>query len=106
MPPAVADLQVEAIRVLDVEALEPIGIVCGNGVQAALPEFLLNGLGVPRLDHKAKALHDSAYRRSGAVGPLRCNEGLDGCPPEYDGTPVTHVHHHARALIDSDSPAH
>src|SRR5271169_2518165 len=39
------------------ETLEPLSVVVGYRIEIALAEFRLDGLGVPRLDGEAKAVH-------------------------------------------------
>src|SRR6185436_17305828 len=48
LPAAVADLQIEAVGILDVEALEILALVVGDGIEPALAQLGLHLLRVPR----------------------------------------------------------
>ncbi len=63
----VADLHIEPVRILDVEALESLAVVVGYRIEIALAEFRLDGLGVPRLDGEAETVHQCRrlFRRRG-----------------------------------------
>src|SRR5262249_17338739 len=66
--PAVADLQIETVRVLDVKVFEPLTVVVGHRFQAALSEFPFNGPDIPRLDGKTEAFdYRSSSNASGAT---------------------------------------
>src|SRR5260221_8972758 len=54
LPVAVADLQVEPVGILHVEALKVLALVIGHPREPALPQFRFHCLGVPRLDTPAE----------------------------------------------------
>src|SRR5262249_21740330 len=68
---AVADLQVEAVRILDVKALEIVAAIVGDWCEAALAQLRLDFLRVPRLDAPAEAVERRETRRAWTAAAAR-----------------------------------
>src|SRR5215510_3348523 len=109
MVPAIADPQIETVRVFDVKAFEPLAVVVGHRFQAALSEFLFDSSSIPRLDGKPEAFdYRSSRNASGATAVgLRWNgKRLGRRLPENHRAPIANVHHHTRAIVATYPPTH
>ena len=74
---AVADLQVESVGILDMEALEAVAAVVGDRREPALAELGFDFLRVPRLDAPAETIERGEPRcaRTAACPPARRRTG-------------------------------
>src|SRR5204862_463074 len=108
---AIADLQIEAVQILHVKALEALAVVVSYGIQAASTQLLFDGFRVPRLDGKPVPLHDGTHRSASpatttTAGRRRCRKRIGWHLPKNGGTPVAHVHHNARPVVAPELPPH
>src|SRR5439155_15778972 len=68
VPAAVADLQIEAVRILHVETLNVFALVIGNRCKAAFAQFRFHLLRVPWFDTPAEIIEYREPRRAWAAG--------------------------------------
>jgi len=103
---AVADLQIPAVRILHVEALEVVADHVRPGLQTALLELGLHALGVPLVDAVGHVVDDAGDRRWRRLS-ARCT-GVRLAPvPDDDLADVADLHRAlVLAVVVPDLPAH
>jgi hypothetical protein len=113
---AVADLQIEAVRILDVKALE-VAVIVGDRREPALAQLRFDLLRVPRLDAPAETVEHRVARRArsaaaatatGSVGVgIRGRRGrCDVAAAHKEPAPVADVEHRLFAVVAPNLPVH
>jgi hypothetical protein len=125
---AVADLEIEAVRILDVEALE-VAVVVGDRREPALAQLRIDLFRVPRLDAPAETVEHRVARRArpaaapatatrgrvrvGAVGIRGSGFGIrrrrgrgDVAAAQNQAAPIADVEHRLLAVVAPNLPVH
>ena len=116
---AVADLQIEAVGILHMEALE-VAVVVGHRRQSALLQLGLHCFRVPRLDAPAESVERRHARRArtalaaapgrtrtcGGRGGSRRRGRRDVSTANGEAAPVADVEHRQLAVVAANGPVH
>src|SRR5262245_44226450 len=109
LPGLIADLQVPAVGVLDMEALEVVAHHIGPRAQAALLELRLHLVRVPRLHAPRDVIDDAGDRRRWRLAGAR-RRGIGGALPAVADDDLADVADLHRALVVAvvvaDVPTH